>query len=55
MIVGQTYIIKWDDDVQEYTVKFVKIDRGFFVFIDEDGDQIIARPGAITVRKVDSF
>lgn len=49
---GKTYIIRWDDDPAEYVVKFVCLDRGFFVFVCEDGIKLVARPTAITVREI---
>ena len=50
LVEGELYIIRWDDDPTEYVVRFLRMERGFFVFEEESGMKMIARPTAISVR-----
>ena len=52
MEVGRWYRVQWYDDPQEYIVKFLQRDRGFIIFVGDDGFKLVARPESICAIEV---
>ena len=48
---GSWYSVVWDDDPQEYILKLVRFERGFYIFVDEGGLIFVARPDSIRCRE----
>lgn len=51
MQIDTWYVVVWDDDPQEYILKLVRFERGFYIFEDEGGLSMVARPDSIRCRE----
>lgn len=50
---GKWYVVVWDDDPQEYILKLVRLERGFYIFVDKSDCPMVARPESIRCREAD--
>ena len=50
MRIDNWYVVVWDDDPEEYILKLVRFERGFYIFVDEGGLKMVARPESIQCR-----
>ena len=50
MRIDSWYVVVWDDDPEEYILKLVRFERGFYIFVDEGGLKMVARPESIQCR-----
>lgn len=48
---GRRYLVRWLDEPLELELTFIKIDRGFFVFMYKKATiYLVARPSSIAIR-----
>ena len=50
MRIDNWYVVVWDDDPEEYILKLVRFERGFYIFVGEGGLKMVARPESIQCR-----
>ena len=51
MKIDDWYTVVWDDDPEEYIFKLVRVERGFYIFVDKGGLKMVARPESIRWKK----
>lgn len=52
MNIGDTLLIRWDTDGDDYVGVLQRRERGFLVLIDERGEQFVCRPDSLVALKV---
>jgi len=52
MNVGDTLLIRWDSDGDDYVGVLQRKERGFLVLLDENGKQFVCRPDSLVSLKV---
>ena len=50
--VGNVYEIRWDIEDVPLKVKYLKTERGFYIFRMEKGTEIVCRPQSILIEGV---
>lgn len=52
LTVGETYAVNTVDETRVFMYKLKNIERGFYVFVDDEGKEVALRPSSCVIRKV---